>query len=462
MKRNAVCGIFLALVLLLCLIPSLGMLVGPSQEGGANEVLTPLPELRDGEGRWNTDYLSQLREYAGDHFFGRQAMISGWSELNTRLLHTSIADNVILGTEDWLYYGDTLEDYTGLNPMTDREIRAAARNLALVKEYCDSRGVQFLFTSVPNKNTLYPEHMPQRTRFSEVRNLPRLNARLEALGVPCLDMEQVLAGEEEVLYFTRDSHWNSKGAALGADAINAALGRESSYYQGPFHPEPVHRSDLYDMLYPTGTWMEDDQVYEGALNFTYDRPLHSAEDISIMTTAEGRSGSLVMFRDSFGNLLYPYLADSFGSALFSRSNDYLMGMLEARSADCMVVELVERNLDYLLQYVPQMPAPRRSLPQESGQQEQQEVELQWDNADLVTGYVRLQGRLPDPPEEDTAVLLQMPDGTCYEAFQLQEGGFALYVPDSVLETEGAQLTLWCGREGAFRRAPAAVERAQQS
>ena len=419
---------FIALMLALCLIPSLGMLVSEPEEAGANEVLALMPELQDTEGNWNTQYLTQLKDYAEDHFFLRQSMISAWSSLNVELLRTSISDGVILGSEDWLYYEGTLKDYTGTGLLSDREIHSAARNLALVKEYAEGQGARFLFTVAPNKNSLYPEHMPSVTVFSAERNADRLAAALEEQGVAYLDLFAVLGEEDDTLYFTRDSHWNSKGAALGADAVNAALGRRSSYYQGPFTAQPVHLSDLYEMLFPTGGWLEDDQVYGGELVFEYEAPIRSAENITIMTAKDG-DGSLLMFRDSFGNLLYPYLADSFGSALFSRSTDYRLDFIAQRSADCVVVELVERNLNYLVENVPQMPAPRRETRSASGLDGS--VALTVEPSDYVPDCVRVSGALRTEPDTASDLYLLTGEG-CYEAFQLSEGRFSLFVPETAL------------------------------
>ena len=420
---------FIALILALCLIPSLGMLVSASQEAGANEVLASMPNPRDAEGNLNLEYLTQWKDYAEDHFFLRQSLISVWSALNVNFLHTSISDSVILGSDGWLYYEGTLNDYTGNGLLSDRELYSAARNLALVKEYAESQGARFLFTIAPNKNSLYPEKMPPVTMFSRERNNLRLAAALEEQAVAYLDLFSVIGGEAETLYFTRDSHWNSKGAALGADAINSALGRASSYYEGPFAAQPVHLSDLYEMLFPTGTWLEDDQVYSGELVFEYEAPIRSAENLTIMTTKEG-GGSLLMFRDSFGNLLYPYLADSFGSALFSRSTDYRLDLIAQRAADYVVVELVERNLNYLVENVPQMPAPRREAPEAA--RTGGSITLTIGTSDYVPGCVQISGVLPAEPDTASAVYL-MAGEDCYEAFQLSEGRFSLFVPESALE-----------------------------
>ena len=420
---------FIALILALCLIPSLGMLAAASGEAGANEVLALMPEPRDADGNWNTEYLTQLKDYAEDHFFLRQSMISAWSAMNVELLRTSISDSVILGSSGWLYYEGSLGDYTGTGLLSDRDIYSAARNLALVKEYVESQGARFLFTVAPNKNSLYPEHMPSFTVFSERRNAVRLAAALEEQGVAYLDLFTVIGGENETLYFTQDSHWNSKGAALGADAVNAALGRTSSYYEGPFTARAVHRSDLYEMLFPTGDWLEDDQVYGGELGFAYEAPIRSPENITIMTTKEGGDGSLLTFRDSFGNLLYPYLADSFGSALFSRSTDYRLDFIAQRSAGYVVAELVERNLNYLVENVPQMPAPRREAP--AAARPDGSIALTTAASSYVPGCVQIGGALLAEPDTASAVYLLTAEG-CYEAFQLSGDRFSLFVPETAL------------------------------
>lgn len=438
MKKNLLYAAFTALILLLCLIPSLGMLLPQEGEAGGNQALSRAPALRDAEGRWNPDYLSQIQDYAGDNFYLRQEMITAWSALNAQGLQSSITEDVLLGTDGWLYFADTLPDYAGLDPMSDREIFSAARNLALINEYCEDQGAAFLFTVAPNKNSLYPEHMPALTASRELHSAERLSAELARQDVSYLNLFQGPWWDEQPLYFKTDSHWNSKGAACAADGINWALGRSSSYFEGPFTPEEVHKGDLYDMLYPAGDGLETDQVYGGELTFEYDAPIRSAENLTIMTHGGGE-GSLLMFRDSFGNNLYPYLADSFDAALFSRSMPYRLDLLSQREADCVVAELVERNLRYLIQNVPVMPAPSRGAkaPEAfavygSGVNFNTEPSENLPGYALVTGALTLPGQELPAAKPDSRVLVLASDRNYYEAFLLEDGGVGLYLP------EGAQ------------------------
>ena len=431
MKRQAGYILFIAVFLLLCMVPSAGMLLAGrgDSSSGANEVLSALPALRDGEGRFNADYPAQLSAYVEDNYFLRQELVTAWSALNHRVFRTSISEDVVLGRDGWLYFGGTLDDYTGANPLDEGEAARAARNLALMREYCETLGARFLFTIAPNKNSLYPAYMPALPVFSARRGADNLREALTAEGVDYLDLFAVFGGQSETLYFLRDSHWNSKGAALAADSLNAALGRSSGYFSGPFSPQAVHRGDLYAMLYPAGEEMETDMVYGGTLAFTYDVPIRSAENLTILTSGS-QEGSLLMFRDSFGNLLYPYLADSYGRALFSRATAYRLNLVEERETDCVVVELVERNLRYLLENVPVMPAPLREAP-ESRAEGDASVSALAEPSQELDGYALVRGTLPWPPAPGGRVLLQA-DGVCYEAFQMAENGFALYLPASAL------------------------------
>lgn len=440
MKKNLPYAAFAALIFLLCLIPSLGMLA-PSRENqaGGNQALSRPPSLRDTEGNWNPKYLSQMQDYAGDNFYLRQEMITAWSALNARGLQSSITEDVVLGTDGWLYFADTLPDYVGLDPMTDREIFSAARNLSLMAEYCESQGARFLFTVAPNKNSLYWSNMPGLTLPSarKPHDAKRLQEALAGQGVGYLDLFALFRAQEETLYFKTDSHWNGKGAALAADAVNEALGRSSDYFAGPFSQEKVHKGDLYDMLYPAGSGLEADQVYGGELTIEYDAPIRSAENLTIMTHGGGE-GSLLMFRDSFGNNLYPYLADSFDAALFSRSMPYRLDLVSQREADCVVAELVERNLRYLIQNVPVMPAPCRGA-------EKPEGFTVYGSG--VNFYVELSEDLPGytlatfsparsfqnfpAPDADSPMLVSALDGNYYEAFLLEDGVAGLYLPEGV-------------------------------
>ena len=153
---------FTAAFLSLCLIPAAGMLVLPEQQAAGNEHLTPKPSLWNAQTGWNADFLGGLTDYVADHFGFRQELVTANAALQTRLLCTSPAEDVIYGTDGWLYYAKTLDDYQNHATLTESEAQQLAQTVKSMQDYCESRGARFLFTIAPNKSSLYPEHMPAR------------------------------------------------------------------------------------------------------------------------------------------------------------------------------------------------------------------------------------------------------------------------------------------------------------
>ncbi len=411
---------FTAIILLLGLSLAVGTAVfGPAQ-AGANEQLSKAPAWTDAEGNWNKDFLSDTAAWFSDHFFLRQELISAGNWLKANLFAASGAENVILGSDGWLYFGETLSDYTGTEPLTQRELFSIANNLALLAEYAESTGKDFLFTVAPNKNSLYPEHMPNCGAVAQTRDVQRLFALLDEMQVPYADLYTAFGAEEEILYLTHDSHWNSKGAALGADVINAAFGVQSDYFADSFSGSAAHTGDLYEMLYPAFSDPERNPVYGGELSFIYISSTTAPDSITLQTRGQG-STDLLAYRDSFGNLLYPYLADSYGSARFSRSPVYDLTL----EADHVLIELVERNLRYLITYLPVIVSPARDIviPAEASGS----IALQYENRKSPEGYNCISGRLK--AEADSKVYVVC-DGVTYEAL-LHKDGFAVYVPEGV-------------------------------
>lgn len=360
MKKRLIDILFILLFLVLCLIPSLGILIFGESEAAANEILTTRPSAQNRDGSLNWELLSDFSDYIADRFAFRQEMVTAWSSVNAELFSTSVEEQVILGRDGWLYYRETLDDYLGKG-MSDEELEYAAKNLALMQEYAESQGTAFVFTIAPNKNSLYPEHMPTYyPNGHDGANAERLPALLEQYGVNYVDLFEAFRNEE-VLYFSTDSHWNAQGAALAADQILSGLGMESNYFSGSFTNPVNHRGDLYEMLYPAGTMTEPDMQLSSGFSYTCENDPNGGNAITINTTAEGREGTLLCWRDSFGISLYPYLAEKFGSATFSRASSYDLSQIETLGADTVIIELVERNLEHLITSAPVFAAPERQL-----------------------------------------------------------------------------------------------------
>lgn len=432
MKLKTKAELAMGLFLCACLIPSAGMLFLPEDPPAANQILAPPPSLTTRDGGLNPQALDEVTDYAADHFALRQRFITANAALEAALFGTSAQDSVVLGREGWLFYRETVDDYLHTDPLTERELFSAARTLALLTEYAQSRGASLTFTAAPNKASLYPRYLPFVGKPLEGRDdIDRLIPLLEGQGVACADLFTPFRAADQTLYYPADSHWTSRGAALAHDTLMDALGREGiRWFTQPGHTVRDHRGDLYEMLYPTGGALEEDVEFDRPFTFTAVRPIRSPEDLRIQTESPGQAGSLLMFRDSFGNNLYPFMAQSFGKSVFSRSMPFQMALLDETGADTVVIELVERNLSCLARRAPIFPAPLRALTGEPAQGEAAARITVRDDGKLE-GYTCLEGALTGPVDTDSPVYVQLGEAL-YEASPAggaEEGWpFTLYVP----------------------------------
>ena len=430
--------VYIIFCLALCLWPSAGLLFGGMEESSENRELAKWPVWKTEEG-WNQDILSDMGKYFEDHFAFRNEWATGYALLSGRVFGVSAQDNVIVGEDGWLYYKDSLADYQGTEQLSDRQLFAVARTLAMVQAYVKENGADFVFTVAPNKNSLYGERMTYYYRGFRAgeNNLSRIVPYLEAERVNYVDLYSFLKEQDEVLYHARDSHWNNKGAALAADQLLSRLRKEhSSYDNREYSVRRDYTGDLDQMLYPAAVRLEDEIYYEPLPQYSYVEEVESNFEPRIHTRADGKEGSLVMYRDSFGNALLPYMAEAFGEAYFSRGVPYQLSDLFACEADTLVVERAERFLPDMAENAPVMPAPLVSgMDDGDFRAEIPDLEI----ADQGV-YTKVSGSLPaENLKTDARIYIRVDGLLTYEAFPVtrQDGGdgFTLYMVTDLLRED---------------------------
>lgn len=421
MKKRWLCA-FIALVMLLCAFPLTAMCIAGAAPAAANEITTAKPHLVR-RGTLNTDFLSELSDYASKGFRPRLWCITAWDALCAKVFNTSENDDVVLGRDGWLFYFTAADDRAGASLLPESELWRCARNLALMQEYAEGQEAHFLFVMPNAKYDLYPEYTRRYVRVAEGRNVDGLQAALADMGVAYCDMYALFSAQDEVLYWHTDSHWNGRGAALAADGILSSLGREGGWFDAGFAAAPAHRGDLYEMLYPSGTYTEPDYTPAAGFHFDYTSRFTSVNDMEIATSCADGEGTLLMYRDSFGRNLYPYLAERYETAAFSRENSYDLVRIAEMGATDVVIELGQRNVRYLLEYTALFPAPEREASVLDGASALP-AELRTEDApDALPGYVLVSGET----DGTAAPVYLRTNGHVYEASHTAEG-FAAYIP----------------------------------
>lgn len=437
--------IYCILFFAICLCPSLGMLVTKQETSSENRQLSEFPSPKTEEGKINVEWLSQAGDYFQEHFAFRNELVTGNALLHGRLLETSTADGVIQGKNDWLYYKDSLDDYLGQDLLSDRSLFNIAHMLSMTQQALEEKGVNFLFTIAPNKNSLYGDNMPyyDKLKVSDQTNRENLESWLKTEKVAYADLYQALMEEDEVLYHARDSHWNNKGAALAADVLMDALGKDHDSYEGESYTvRRDYTGDLDTMLYPLASTADDEIYYDKETTYATVEEIQSNFDPRITTVNPVKEGSLVMYRDSFGNALLPYMADAYANAYFSRGIPYQLMDVETHSADTVIIERAERFLPEMSQFPPVLTAKEISLTEnEELQGSDGAVDVKIKPQGMTA---QLSGRIKEGLlDTDSRIYLKV-NGSVYEAFpmdvkvgeNLDDNGFCLYLPSELVAADG--------------------------
>lgn len=361
MKKKIWYLIYIAVVLLMVMIPFAGMTVAATNETTENKELAEMPKLKS-DGKWNVGYLGELGGYFEEHFAFRQELVAANAVLKGALLGVSASDQVIMGKDDWLYYTGTMDDYLGENLMSEKGLFNAVYNLALMQQYIESRGSKFILTIAPNKNSVYDSNMPSTYLRGDENNHSRLAPLLGQAGIHYVDLYHIFENSDECLYLHGDSHWNNKGALLVCRRLLDALGKEydaSAYSSYEIRRE--HTGDLAEMLYSVAVQPEDNVYYDRIPIFAYVNDVEDEEADWIETINPNGQGTLLIYRDSFGNSMLPFLANEFEHGYFSRLIPYNLGNLDQYRPEYVIVERVERRLSFFAEQPPVMEGPIRIL-----------------------------------------------------------------------------------------------------
>ena len=313
--------IYIIICLLMCLLPFVCMIFAATNTTTENKKMAEMPSFVE-DGKWNKYYFQELGAYFDEHFAFRPALVTADSVIQSKVFGVSNMGTVLVGSDGWLYYTSTLNDYLGKPTLSEKGIWNAVHNISLMQQSVEERGGTFLFTVAPNKNSLYGENMPyyDSKKVSDVKNMNLLEPQLDEWSIPYADLFSEFQRETETMYLKRDSHWNQKGAVLAYDTMLDYLKIDHETYETVESIRTKEEyGDLNKMIYPLYLYPEWNYSYQKEQSYEYVTDTKSVEDAWIQTKNDKGTGSLLMFRDSFGNTLLPLMADTFEDAYFAKS-----------------------------------------------------------------------------------------------------------------------------------------------
>ena len=274
-----------------------------------------------------------------------------------------VFNEALVEPNGWLEFTgeQNLDSFQGTTPLPDSTLQAIQSNLASLYAQLRQRHITLVVVIAPNKASLYPDKLPAALQPLQAQSdLDRLVAALQQNGPPVLvDLRPGLraARLEHEVYFQTDTHWNAYGAYAAYAAILGAL--------APVYPQLAPRGYADFNIAPTAPEARDiprlmsatdilEPGYALAPNPSVNWIIHNDDRIPMRVayTQQPAAPKLLMYVDSFGEALMPFLAPQFRQATFIENVSLYSDLLtykevETASPDIVIVEIVERYLPNL-------------------------------------------------------------------------------------------------------------------
>jgi hypothetical protein len=170
-----------------------------------------------------SDYLKLYQRYYEDNLIYRGYSVYLNNLFKVKVFNKSPLDKVLLGKNKWLFMAresnrDLIGYFRNIYHFTPKELEYWADVLTERKNWLRERGIIHIFVIVPNKNTIYPEFMPDYFRkISKESRLEQLMLYLkDKTDLELIDLREVLIPAKAAcqLYDRTDSHWNDYGGYL--------------------------------------------------------------------------------------------------------------------------------------------------------------------------------------------------------------------------------------------------------
>jgi len=355
--------------------PGVANLLGTdgADEEAENRKLAAFPALAS---NWSSirSFLPDLDAWFSDHFGFRSQLVTWYGISRYMWLGVSPSPAVGIGPRGWLFYVDDggLEDFTNEHPLTESEIQNWRNTVVRAKNWCQARGIAYLFTILPDKGSIYPELFPQTARrVSRLSRADQVVTAITDVGA-AVDVRPALlnAKRSARLFQKTDTHWNQRGAYIGYRTIIDALRLQlpsipPSKPESDFEPMTRHIAgmDLAGMMGLTRVLGEEDLrfVPKQKRQYVVVEPkwnIVEAGEPRIVTEIPGSTlPRAVVFRDSFTSAMAPYFSEHFSRVVYLWRNDFAVDEIEKEHPDVVLQEIVGRHVQWFVPSPELIPDP---------------------------------------------------------------------------------------------------------
>jgi len=353
-KNVPICIIFIFIIFL-----PLIFITSNTIDKNENRNLAKFPSLFVKD-KFNYNYFKEIDAYFSDHYGFRDMLIKNNSILNVNYLRTSSSNQVLLGSNGWLYYSsptkgeDTISTYQHINLFTDEELVTIKDNLLKQEAYCKQNDSKFLLVITPNKETIYKENYPKgiaqtgdSSRTDQLAKYIQENTDINFVYLK----DKLLSSKSTSkypLYLSTDTHWNRLGGFYGYEEIMKHLNlfypniKAFDLSDYTLKSTEIPGGDLAKMInmqdYYKDTWYN--LVNKNGNNYKY--IVGTPNDFVCISQSEDKTlPTMVMFRDSFAKNLAPYLSNHFSKIDYEWSS-FNKDIISKKKPNIVIYELTER------------------------------------------------------------------------------------------------------------------------
>lgn len=359
------CGPILFLLLIFLPLADMVFRFAPEVAVLEKRRLAPAPRFA---WRQPLDFLRQGDAYFRDHFGFRGLLVQLHNRIAAGCLGSSPSAKVVVGRRGWLFMAretesrDEMEYFRRLRPFNQAELQDWRLKLRQRRDWLAARGIAYLFLVVPNKSTVYAEHVP--ARFRPLQRPSRLDQLLAELGregdFPVLDLRRRFQDAKggPRLYSKTDSHWNDLGAFHAFAAILEKLAPRFPGLRPPDLASYVLRvrdragGDLAQMLglqkraYREGRIQLQPRQAARTRNVQSRRLIGPYIRLAISETPAAELPPLLVVHDSFIHQLKPFLDSRFRRVAYvwDWGLHFFPDVVEREKPALVIDEIAERML----------------------------------------------------------------------------------------------------------------------
>lgn len=281
----------------------------------------------------------EYEDYYNDHFAFRNQFVKLYADVSLDVFgKCPYPDQVVIGknTELFLVMRE-LDTYLHRNLFTNSELNKIRSDFSYRKKYLAEKGIDYYVALCPTKYSVYSEYLPWYLRpLDTLSRSDQFINLMHELGIQVIDIKgAILKAKDSIpvqLYLKTDNHWNEYGSFVAYQEILRQISKK--------HPGlNILKFENYNITPEDGTGgnlaailNKSDEIRE--TNYTFkprfteksqtipDCPYPIPDQFEKENYFHGYSlpgdnlPKVLIFHDSFGNKLMPFMKNSFSRTIF--------------------------------------------------------------------------------------------------------------------------------------------------